>query len=295
MNQAGTLISDTFAELRRSFRLLRRNPSGLIGLILLVAMVLMAFVGPLIIPAETKANVKAIYQGPSWEHPLGTDFQGKDNLIQIIHGGKDIMIIAFLAGLMTTAIAVLVGGLSAFAGGAVDSFLMQVVDIWLTVPQFPLLAVLATLVRLDSPWLLALLLALLSWPGLARQIRSQVLSLRRRDYVEAAVALDMGTSHIIFREMLPNMMSYIAISLVFAMTSAIYQQTGLVFLGLVPFSSANWGVMLSLAYAKGAIYQAEAAWNVLAPVGAIALFELSLVMLARSLDELFNPRLRTEV
>jgi peptide/nickel transport system permease protein len=295
MNQAGTLFSDTFAELRRSFRLLRRNPSGFIGLILLVAMVLMAFVGPLIIPAETKANVKAIYQGPSWEHPLGTDFQGKDNLIQIIHGGKDIMIIAFLAGLMTTAIAVLVGGLSAFAGGTVDSFLMQLVDIWLTVPQFPLLAVLATLVRLDSPWLLALLLALLSWPGLARQIRSQVLSLRRRDYVEAAVALDMGTSHIIFREMLPNMMSYIAISLVFAMTSAIYQQTGLVFLGLVPFSSANWGVMLSLAYAKGAIYQASAAWNVLAPVGAIALFELSLVMLARSLDELFNPRLRTEV
>lgn len=295
MNQAGTFVSDTFAELRRSFRLLRRNPSGMIGLILLVAMVLMAFVGPLIVPAETKANVKAIYQGPSWEHPLGTDFQGKDNLVQIIHGGKDIMIIAFLAGLMTTAIAVLIGGLSAFAGGAVDSFLMQVVDIWLTVPQFPLLAVLATLVRLDSPWLLALLLALLSWPGLARQIRSQVLSLRHRDYVEAAVALDMGTSHIIFREMLPNMMSYIAISLVFAMTSAIYQQTGLVFLGLVPFSSANWGVMLSLAYAKGAIYQAEAAWNVLAPVGAIALFELSLVMLARSLDELFNPRLRTEV
>ncbi len=295
MNQAGTLLSDTFAELRRSFRLLRRNPSGFIGLILLVGMVLMAFVGPLIVPAETRANVKEIYQGPSWSHPLGTDFQGKDNLIQIIHGGKDIMIIAFLAGLMTTAIAVLVGGISAFAGGAVDSFLMQLVDIWLTVPQFPLLAVLATLVRLDSPWLLALLLAALSWPGLARQIRSQVLSLRRRDYVEAAVALDMGTSHIIFREMLPNMMSYIAISLVFSMTSAIYQQTGLVFLGLVPFSSANWGVMLSLAYAKGAMYQVDAAWNVLAPVGAIALFELSLVMLARSLDELFNPRLRTEV
>ena len=295
MNQAGTMISETFAEMRRSFRLLRRNPSGFIGLILLVFMVLMAFVGPLIIPAETRANVKQIYQGPSWEHPLGTDFQGKDNLVQIIHGGKDIMIIAFLAGLMTTAIAVIVGGISAFVGGAVDGFLMQMVDIWLTVPQFPLLAVLATLVRLDSPWLLALLLALLSWPGLARQIRSQVLSLRRRDYVEAAVALDMGTSHIIFREMLPNMMSYIAISLVFAMTSAIYQQTGLVFLGLVPFSGANWGVMLSLAYAKGAMYQAQAAWNVLAPVGAIALFELSLVMLARSLDELFNPRLRTEV
>ena len=79
------------------------------------------------------------------------------------------------------------------------------------------------------------------------------------------------------------------------MTSAIFQQTGLVFLGLVPFSGANWGVMLSLAYAKGAMFQADAAWNIISPVLAIALFELSLVMLARSMDELFNPRLRTEV
>jgi peptide/nickel transport system permease protein len=295
MNPNNSAIKDMLVELGKTWRLIRRNPSGLIGLILLVVMVLVTFLGPLVIPPANKANVKEIYQGPSWKHPLGTDFQGRDNLVQVVYGGKDIMIIAFLAGLMTTLIAVLVGGLSAFVGGALDSFLMEVVNIWLTVPHFPLLAVLATLVKLDSPWLLALLLALLSWPGLARQVRSQVLSLRRRDYVQAAVALDMGTPHIIFREMLPNMMSYIAISLVFAMTSAIYQQTGLVFLGLVPFSSANWGVMLSLAYAKGAMYQAQAAWNLISPVAAIALFELALVMLARSLDEIFNPRLRTEV
>ncbi len=295
MKPKNSVIKDTLVELGKTWRLIRRNPSGLIGLILLVVMVLTTFIGPLIIPPANKANVKEIYKGPSWQHPLGTDFQGRDNLVQVVYGGKDIMIIAFLAGIMTTLIAVLVGGLSAFVGGALDSFLMEVVNVWLTVPQFPLLAVLATLVKLDSPWLLALLLALLSWPGLARQVRSQVLSLRRRDYVQAAVALDMGTPHIIFREMLPNMMSYIAISLVFAMTSAIYQQTGLVFLGLVPFSSANWGVMLSLAYAKGAMYQAQASWNLIAPVAAIALFELALVMLARSLDEIFNPRLRTEV
>ena len=295
MNKLREFLFDTWTEFRRTMRLLSRNPSGLIGLILLLFMIAVSFIGPLVVPANTGANVKQIYQGPSWSHPLGTDFQGKDNLVQIVYGGKDIMIVAFLAGLITTLIAVVIGAMAAFVGGALDSFLMELVNIWLTVPQFPLLAVLATLVRLDSPWLLAMLLALLSWPGLARQIRSQVLSLRKRDYVQAAVALDLGTPHIIFREMLPNMMSYIAISLVFSMTSAIYQQTGLVFLGLVPFSSANWGVMLSLAYSKGAIYQAQSAWNVLSPVFAIALFELSLVMLARSLEELFNPRLRTEV
>jgi peptide/nickel transport system permease protein len=91
------------------------------------------------------------------------------------------------------------------------------------------------------------------------------------------------------------MMSFIAISLILSMTAAIYQQTGLVFLGLVPLSGANWGVMLSLAYNRGAIYQIDAAWNVLVPVGAIAIFQLSLVWLSRGLEEVFNPRLRTSV
>lgn len=295
MNSSNSFLNRSWIEIRKTFKILRRNRTGFIGLILLVFMVLMSFIGPFLFPPETEANISLIYNPPSWEHPLGTDFQGRDNLIQVINGGQDIMIVAFLAGIMTTLIAVIVGSLSAFLGGWVDSLLMEIVNIWLTVPHFPLLAVLATLIKLDSPWLLALLLSMLSWAGLSRQIRSQVLSLRKRDYVEAAVALGMPTRHIIFKEMLPNMMSFILIALVFSMTSAIFQQTGLVFLGLVPFSSANWGVMLSLAYAKGAIFQIDAAWNIIAPVGAIALFELSLVMLARSMDELFNPRLRTEV
>jgi peptide/nickel transport system permease protein len=107
--------------------------------------------------------------------------------------------------------------------------------------------------------------------------------------------LDLGTANIIFREMLPNMMSFIAIALIFAMTSAIYQQTGLVFLGLVPFSGANWGVMLSLAQRKAFLYAPTAVWYVLSPILAIVLLQLSLVSFARSLDEVFNPRLRTGV
>lgn len=295
MNGLTASLRRSWIEFQKTFKILRRNTTGFIGLLLLIFLVVMSFFGPLVFPPEMEANVDLIYTSPSWEHPLGTDFQGRDNLLQVVNGGQDIMIVAFLAGIITTLIAVVVGSLSAFLGGWVDSFLMEVVNLWLTVPHFPLLAVLATLIKLDSPWLLALLLSVLSWAGLARQIRSQVLTLRNRDYVEAAVALGMPTSHIIFKEMLPNMMSYILIALVFSMTSAIFQQTGLVFLGLVPFSGANWGVMLSLAYAKGAMFQADAAWNIISPVLAIALFELSLVMLARSMDELFNPRLRTEV
>lgn len=295
MNSLKTFLRSSWIESLKTWRLLRRNKVGLIGLIILVSMVLVAFLGPLVVLEETEANVELIYKPPSWQHVLGTDYSGRDNLIQLIHGGKDIMIVAFLAGLMTTGIAVVVGSFSAFVGGWVDSLLMEIVNVWLTVPHFPLLAVIAVLVKLDSPFLLAFLLAFLGWAGQARMIRSQVLTLRRRDYVEAAVGLGMGTPHILFRELLPNMMSFILISLVFAMTSAIFQQTGLVFLGLVPYSSANWGVMLSMAYARGAMYMIDSTWNLLTPVAAIALFELSLVLFSRSLDELFNPRLRTEV
>jgi peptide/nickel transport system permease protein len=212
----------------------------------------------------------------------------------VIHGGRDVLIVAFLAGIITTLVAVTIGAVSAFFGGWVDSLMMGITDIWLTIPRFLLLVVVATLVRLENVWMLALFLAFFGWPGLARQIRSQVLSLKKREYVEAAQLLDLGSAHIIFREMLPNMMSYIVIAMINAMTSAIYSQTGLVFLGVVPFGN-NWGVMFSLAYAKNAIYNPNAAASLLVPMGAIILFQISLVMLSRSLEEIFNPRLRRGV
>jgi len=271
-----------------------KNPSGKIGMLLLLFILGISYIGPLLVPLPKNADVDSIYQPPSLNHLLGTNYAGKDNVALIIHGGSDLLFVALVAGLISTTIAVVVGALSGFLGGKVDSFLMEVVNIWLTIPQFPLLVVLAGLIKLNSSLTLAFLIGILSWPGLARQIRSQILSLKMRDFIESAILLDLGIVHIITKELLPNMMSYIAISLVFSMTSAIFQQTGLVFLGLVPLAGSNWGVMLSLAYSKGAIFNSNAIWNVLAPVFMIILFELSLVMIARSMDDVFNPRLRTE-
>ncbi|HEX6288708.1 MAG TPA: ABC transporter permease [Herpetosiphonaceae bacterium] len=273
-------------------RLLARSPSGLLGATLLAALVLLAFVGPLVVPPEARAHVERIYQGPSPQHVLGTDFQGRDNLVLLIHGGRDVILLAFTAGLLTTLLACTIGAIGGFVGGAVDRLLMTITDIWLTLPRFLLLVVLASLVRLDDVWSLALLLALFGWPGLARQVRAQVLSLTRRAYVEAARQLDLGTPHIIFREILPNMLPFISIALIGTMTQAIYAQTGLVFLGIVPFGN-TWGVLFSLAYAKNAIYLPRAAWSLLCPMAAIILFQLALVLLARALEAVFNPRLGT--
>lgn len=288
-------LSNLLRELIKSFKILSRNTMGMIGFIIIVTILFLSFIGPSLWPPEASANVDDINLGVSLKHPLGADFQGQDNLIKVINGGRDIVTIAFITGITATLIAVVVGSTSAFLGGRVDDLIMSLVNIWLTIPKFPLLAVLATVLKLNDVVTLSLLMALLDWPGLSRQVRSQVLSLKRRDYVEAAVMLDLGTPHIIFRELLPNMMSFIAIATINTMTFAIYQQTGLVFLGIVPYSSANWGVMISAAERRGVLYNPQAMWSIIAPMGAIVLFQLGLVSFARSLDEIFNPRLRTSV
>jgi hypothetical protein len=130
-------------------------------------------------------------------------------------------------------IAVAVGSFSAFIGGRVDSLLMEFVNIWLTIPKFPLLAVLATVLALKDVVMLSVLMAILDWPALARQVRSQVLSLKSREYIEAATMLDLGTPRIIFRELLPNMMSFIAISTIFEMTHQLLISGDLLFVGKV--------------------------------------------------------------
>ena len=288
-------VTGFWQETVKTFKILSRNKMGLFGFTMTILIILMSFVGPLIWPPETSANVAEINKGSSAQHWLGTDFQGQDNLRKIVNGGRDIVVIALLTGILSMLIAVVVGSFSAFIGGRLDSLLMEFVNIWLTIPKFPLLAVLATVLALKDVITLSVLMAILDWPALARQVRSQVLSLKSREYIEAATMLDLGTPRIIFRELLPNMMSFIAVSTIFEMTHAIYQQTGLVFLGIVPYSSSNWGVMISAAERRGVLFNPQAAWSILAPIAAIVIFQLALVSFARSLDEVFNPRLRTSV
>ena len=275
-----------------TLRLIARRPTGLIGLVGVVSIFLLAFVGPTLIPYDDRVDVTAIYQSPSLEHPLGTDSSGRDVWVQIVHGGKDILLIGLIAALVSTFIAVTFGALAATVGGAIDTVIVFVTDIWLTIPRVPLLVVAAAILRLDSLFYIALLLGFLGWAGLLRQIRAQVLSLKERDYVEAARSLDLGLPHLIFREILPSMRSYIVIHFILAMTGAIYGVAGLLLLGLLPLSGQNWGLMLNFAYVRGAIYFRDSLWYILSPILAIGLFQLSLVWLAAALDDLFNPRLR---
>lgn len=279
-----------------TLRQISRNKMGLAGLIGLIFFVVLAFVMPLFVPVDRTTRPNLIYSPPSLEHLLGTDFQGRDIFSIMVHGGRDVLIVAFMTGLISTGIAVTLGALAALLGGVVDLVITSLADMALAIPQIPLLVVLASLVKLNSVMILALILALLSWPTLTLSIRSLVLSLKQRDYVEAARSLGLGTGHIIFSEILPNMMSYIAISMVLAMTAAVYALAALVVLGLVPFSDNNsWPVTIQLAWTRGAIFFRNSLMNIMAPVMAIALFQLSLVAFSNALEEIFNPRLRASV
>lgn len=286
--------SSIFGSVWRVLKPILRKPAGFIGFTGVMFFLIVAFLGPLVVPIP-RTDVDHIREAPSAAHPLGTDNQGKDILILLIRGGTDVMVIAFTAGILTTLIAVTLGSLAAYLGGYIDQGINFVGNYLLTLPSFILLSVLSTILRLDNPLLLALLLSILFWPSLMRSIRSQVLSLRERDYIEAAVALDLGTRHIIINEILPNMASYIIINMIFVITSAIYTMIGLIFLGFVSISvtTPNWGIIINAANGAGAISNPDNALWLLAPVIAISLLQWFLVTLARSIEDAFNPRLKS--
>jgi peptide/nickel transport system permease protein len=287
-------------SIRGWMRALVRNKAGFLGFLGLTFFFVLSIFGPMVIPYDGEPHYYdrrqegaiTLFQGPSAEFPLGLDWQGRDILSHIVHGGRALIITAVEAGVLTTIVAVILGASAALLGGVFDQLLNAVANFILTIPQFPLLVVLAGLISFQDRFFLALLLAVLDWPTLMRAVRAQVLSLRERDYVEAAYALDLGLPHIVTREVLPQMISYIVISMIFSIRGAVYAIVGLVFLGMVPFSEPDWGVMIFMGRSQGALFSADAASMLLSPVLAVALFQLSLVLFTRSLEEAFNPRLR---
>jgi peptide/nickel transport system permease protein len=271
---------------------LRRSPAGFIGFVIVALLVLITAIGPFFTPT-VEPNVKEIllpFGSPG--HLLGTDNEGKDVLIQMIDGGRSVIFIGFFAAAISTVIAIVLGSLAAYLGGATDSVVVTAADVFLTVPTIVLLAVLGAMFKLDSPILLAILVGGLAWPVLTRAVRSQVFSLKEREFVEAAKLLDLGTIRIVFVEILPNMASFILMNFMIGVTNAIYALVGLYLLGLAPLTGSNWGIMLNRAWIAGAIFNDDSLAFILSPIVAIVLLLLGLVMMTRSLEEILNPRLR---
>lgn len=275
-----------------------KNRKSRIGFIVLLLYGIVAAIGPAIVPLDLVGDPNKAWRPPSLEHPLGTDFLGRDILAIIIHGAPYILEICLLRGLFVVFIGLAIGVLAGYVGGKTDSALMALTDIVLNIPSLPLYIVLATylakVVNVADPVIMAALLSVTGWAALARSVRAQVLSLKTQPFIEAAKALGLPTWYIVFREITPNLMSYITVNYIWSAIDAVYISVGLYFLGLLPYTETNWGVLLREAVTRGSLYVPERCYFFLAPVIAIVGLQFGLILFSYAMDEIFNPRIRTE-
>lgn len=279
-----------------SLKIVAKDRKALAGFSILLMYALTATIGPVIVPLDRMPHIEETFLPPSWEHLLGTDFAGRDTLSHIVHGSTSVLLTAVLTAIISVSVAITIGLVAGYIGGVVDIFLMGAANVILTIPSFPLILVLAITLgsMMEQPLLLASVLSITAWAGLARSVRSQVLSIKESEFVDACRILGLGKTHIIFQEILPNITPYVAINALFATVGAIYSQVGLYFIGALPFTSANWGVMLNIAGERGAFWGVKTIYYYFAPIIAICLLDAGIILSISGIEKILNPRLREE-
>ncbi len=282
----GGLRQDTFL---RSFR---HNVLGMVGLGILVAIVLFSFVGPLLYHSDQlHANISLTNLGPGKGRPLGTDANGFDILGRLMVGGQVSVEVGLAVAVMATTFGALWGGLSGFTGGVLDAVLMRIVDVFISVPAIFVLIFLATAFR-PSLVVIMLALAFLAWLTPARLVRGETLSLRTREFVDAARIVGRPRRGIVVRHILPNTFGTIAVNATFQMADAIINLAALSFLGFGPPPPVvTWGGMLS----QGTTYLLDGYWWEVYPVLLLlTITVLSINFLGDALAETLDARLRSK-
>lgn len=275
---------------------LRRNTSLVVGLGLLGILVVFMVVGAFVVDTANAQPLSVTpLQPPSWTYPFGTDRQGRDLLAVMVVGTPMTLRIGFIAGFVGVGIGAILAFTAAYYGGMVDTIIRGIADIGLTVPALLVLIIIAVSIKgTMTVNEMALVIAALSWLSPTRQIRSQVLTLRQRGYVEIARLNGMRGPEIIFLELMPNLMPYLAATLVSSVSAAILSSVGLEVLGLGPIDSPTLGMTLYWVFFNAAIINGWWWWWT-APLVVIVMVFLGLFFLTVGLDEIANPRLRRAV
>jgi peptide/nickel transport system permease protein len=275
---------------------LRRNSSLLVGLALLFGIIAFAVIGGLLVDPQNARPLSARpLQPPSWALPFGSDRQGR-NLFAVITSGTLLTLrVGLIAGGLGVTIGATLAFVSAYYGGWVDTVLRSIVDVGLTVPNLMVLIVVALMLRQGMTVdVMALVIASLAWLYPARTIRSQVLTLRERAYVEIARLSGMSGPGIILKEILPNLSPYLMASLVGSVSAAILASIGLDVLGLGVFEAPTLGMTLYWVNFTGAVINGWWWWW-LAPIVVVGIIFIGLFLISVGLDEVANPRLRRQV
>jgi peptide/nickel transport system permease protein len=277
--------------LSRLVRAVRSNRKATVGTVLLVIFILLALFPGLIAHKSPTATIYPRSLGPSVQHLFGTTALGQDIFAQAVYGTRQVLVIAFGVGLLTTGIAVLIGVAAAYLGGAWDGVLNLLTDVLLVIPLFPLLIVIATYVQNSGTAVLVVVLTLTGWSYTARQLRAQALSLRKRDFLEAARVRGERRMYIVVVEIIPTMTSLIVASFLTNALYAVLFGSSLQFIGLGDPNSVSWGTMLYWAENNAALQTGQYLWAIV-PGALIALLGAAFALLNYAFDEIGNPALR---
>lgn len=278
-------------KFRENIRLFFSNKIGVAGLIILSVFIFVGIFGEYIAPYDPNARVGLPFQPPSTAHLLGTNDVGHDILSEILVGTRISLVVGISAAAVSLILGSLVGLTAGYFGGRIEEILMRIVDVFLTVPMVPLLIVVAAFMG-PSFRNMIIVIGALSWASSARTIRSQVLMLKNKGYIEAVRGLGGKPFYTIFRHILPATSSLIIAELILMSSRAVLLESTLSFLGLGDPTQKSWGMILYYAQARSAFLLGSWVWWILPPGLLITLLVVSFAFIGNALEQIANPRLR---
>lgn len=265
----------------------RRNRSAVIGLVILSFVLVLAATAPLFFPVDAFKLVGKPLSPPLEGYLLGTDQLGRDVAAGIAQGASVSLLVGLIATVVAVTIGILVGGIAGYFGGQVDNLLMRLTEVFQTIPSF-IFAILLVAVLSPSIYSIIIAISVVSWPTVARLVRGEFLSLRNREFVQAAVTQGMSNSRIIFQHILPNALSPVIVAASLMVATAILIESGLAFLGLGDPNIMSWGFLVG----SGRTILRSAWWVCTFPGIAILLTVLAINLIGEGLNDALNPRLR---
>ena len=270
---------------------------GLLGIAILVVFVVVAlasYIPPLLnemyIPLYGSDPDVIGFTQPSFRHPLGTDFAGRDIFSQLLEGTRWALIIGISAAFGAVTLSTVIGLVSGYYGGFIDAFLQRTTETIMALPAFAIIVVVGSITKGLGIWNIVLLISILTWPYPAKVIRAQVLSLRERPFIESARVSGAGALRIVFRHIGPNVLPLSFLYMAFGVTSAILLEATLSFLGMGDPNIVTWGMMLQWCFQTGHVFNAP--FWLLPPGICISLLSLSFYLIGMGAEKILNPRLR---
>jgi len=280
-----------FKEIWRTFR---RRPMGIVGTLMLLSVVFAAIFAPWLAPYDPEARIDVepedLLSPPDADHLLGRDDAGKDVLSLLIYGARVSLTVGFAASFMSMFIGTTVGLTAGYFGGRIGNALMRLTDFLLVIPDLPLMLVIISIWG-RGLWKIIFVIGILGWTYNARLVRSQVLSIKERQFVLRARAIGAGSLRIMLRHIFPQVLPLILAQAVLSISGAIIAESTLSFLGLGDPTLVSWGMMLNFAFERA--ISRRAWWFLLPPGFAIVWVSVGLIMMGTTLEEIVNPRLKT--